>query len=204
MSTDHPSSIKKPGEAAFNAMGYHKGPETLDRDLGRYWEAFQGTPGHDVASYYAFTSIIMIMAAWSKHSKSLPDPDPEWGLPPQDRVPVPWWVVNVLTTAWLRYLSAGPGVTMGEAFRLEGGGQGKRKYRDVIEKYTRDWKLALDVWHFHQEKKFEGKPISIKDKAIPEIAERTGLGEDVVRRAWNTHKEMVKAMYREWAQNVGK
>ena len=204
MDTGQPSSKKRPGAVALDAMGYHKGPETLDRDLEGYWKTFQEAPGYDVASYFAFTSIIMIMAAGSKHSNSLPDPDPQWGLPPQDRVPVPWWVVQVLTTGWLRYLKADPGVTLGEAFRLEGGGQGKKRYRDVIEKITRDWKLALDVWDFTQEKRLEGERISIKDRAIPEVAERTGLGEDVVKRAWGTHKEMAKAMHQDWMQNIEK
>jgi hypothetical protein len=76
MNTDQPSSKKKPGEVVLEAMGYHKGPETLDRDLNRYWRAFQQAPYNDVANYYAFTSIAMIMAAWSKHSKSLPDVKP--------------------------------------------------------------------------------------------------------------------------------
>ena len=95
-------------------------------------------------------------------------------------------------------------LTLGEVFQMEGGGQGKGRYKDKIEKYTRDWKLALDVWHFVQEKRSKGERVSIKDEAIPEIAESTGLGEDVVRRAWRAHKEMAKDMYKDWVQNVEK
>ena len=77
-------------------------------------------------------------------------------------------------------------------------------YRDKIEKYTHDWKLALDVWHYVQTERSQGHKVSIKDNAIPEIADRTGINEATVKRAWDTHRNLAKAIHSTWVQNLGK
>ena len=205
MASDESSATEKPGKQTLRDLGWRKGPDTLERDLEGYWRAFQESPHDDVASYMAFTSVIMVVAAWAEFSKTLPNRDPQWGMPPLDCVPVPWWVLDVITSGWLRYMHAPSGQSLGEAFRLEGGGQGKKRYREIVEKYTRDWKLALDVWHLVQSRRSQGERVSIKDDAIPEVAGRTGLSEDTVRRAWNAHKGLVKSRYDAWGmQNLGK
>ena len=158
MSDSPKSSFERPGRRTFEKLGFGHGPETLERDLEGYWREFQNQPSEANGSAYAFVSLIMIYAAWERFSKTLPDSNREWGLPPQDRVPVPWWVVRLLTEGFVRYWHSDTGVTLGEAFRLEGGGQGKKPFKEMLDKSTRDWLLALDVWDTQLAKEGSGRP----------------------------------------------
>jgi len=196
----------KPGKAALDALGYHKGPDTLERDLAGYFSAFRQTPKNDrdaAGVCFAFLSILMIYAAMRKGAAKTDRHDKEWGLPPEDVVPVPWWVIDVATRGWVRYLRSPPSVSLGEAYGIEGGGQGRHPYKNRIATYTRDWKIALDVWHRVQQAKKQGEKLPIRDGAIPAVAVALGFEESTVERAWKRHGKMIKAAYQNWTKTSG-
>ncbi len=189
---------EKPDKNTLEELNFTRGPDTLERDLAAYWYEVQREDTDAATTYWAFTSIMMIAAWGHEKSKKLEKPDADWGLPPCDLVPVPWWVLRQLAPCWLNYINSPAGKTFGEAFNLEGGGQGKQRYRDTIDKFTRDWKIALDVLHWQTSNKN-----STLEQAIFEIADNSGLSDETIKRAWNKYKERVKPAYEYWVNTSG-
>jgi len=63
-----------------------------------------------------------------------------WGGTP---VAVPLSLLLALAVPWIKYLGAGPGVTVGEAFKLEGGGQGVQRVKKSQQNADKDRALAI-------------------------------------------------------------
>lgn len=112
-----------------------------------------------------------------------------WG---DQEVVVPAALLNNLKSAWLKYRDAPPGTTLGEAFNLEGGGQGKASARN--QQMTRDKHrgLADDVEIVYFQAMLNNKPIS-EEEAQETVAARLDLSFETVRNAHKKFKPEIRA-----------
>lgn len=79
--------------------------------------------------------------------------------------------------AWTKYKSSPDGSTLGEAFGVEGGGQGKSPIKKHLAKLNRDTRLSnlVVVEYFHSQQSWEN--------AVAIVAEKENVGEATVKRA---------------------
>lgn len=96
-------------------------------------------------SYIAFEALSSLLGASIKGytGSELRRVWPEdWG---DGTVEVPATLLQVLASAWGEYKDAPTGVSLGEAFGVEGGGQGRHKTKDTQATRDRDRRLANEV-----------------------------------------------------------
>ena len=112
-----------------------------------------------------------------------------WG---DQEVVVPAALLNNLKTAWLNYRGAPPGTTLGEAFNLEGGGQGKTSARN--QQMTRDKHrgLANDVEAVYLEAMLNNNPIS-EEEAQETVAAKLDMSFETIRNAHKKFKPEIRA-----------
>lgn len=100
-------------------------------------------------------------------------------------ITLPIWVAEVLTEGFLRYFNAAEEnsfISFGEAYRVEGGGQGKPPKILKEEKETRDIRIATMI--------AQHKLAGIKlESAFHELAAKTGLSRDHIRHIWEKHRK---------------
>ncbi len=114
------------------------------------------------------------------------------GETPRDcAVTIPLWIVETLAEGFLRYRDAaenGPSKTFGEAYGIEGGGQGKEPRISIEIRKLRDIRLATTI----ASRKEQGIKI---EASIQKMSEETELSCSQVRRIWQKHrKEAVSAV----------
>ena len=112
-----------------------------------------------------------------------------WG---DQEVVVPAALLNNLKTAWLNYRGAPSGTTLGEAFNLEGGGQGKANARN--RQMTRDKHrgLANDVEAVYRAAMLNNNPIS-EEKAQETVAAKLDMSFETIRNAHKKFKPEIRA-----------
>ena len=66
----------------------------------------------------------------------------DWG---NETITIPAVLVKALTIAWIDYKEAPSGKTFGESFKLEGGGQGKPKVKDIVKMITKNRALTNEI-----------------------------------------------------------
>tara|TARA_B100001093_G_scaffold278971_1_gene266643 strand:+ start:149 stop:739 length:591 start_codon:yes stop_codon:yes gene_type:complete len=106
-----------------------------------------------------------------------------WG---KGEVIVPAALLDTLMTAWRQYCNAPSGTTLGEAFGLEAGGQGKlpaQKLQMNRDKTRRIAQLVEIKYTFAGE---DGQPIS-EERAQAMIAEQEGLSFETVSNAYENY-----------------
>lgn len=129
----------------------------------------------------ALESLAVIGGCWRGYGKF---EAPEMKM--EDMVPVPIWVLDTIGAGWIRYRAQNiPGRTLGEALGLEGGGQGKRPAKEKWNAWFRDLGLARDLFGARQTTTYE--------KAVAEVADRAGVSESTVARAWAEYGEQIQA-----------
>lgn len=101
------------------------------------------------------------------------------GKEPQE-VSVPYWIIKALGIGWMNYreaFSEGRTTTLGEAYGLEGGGQGKSKKIRNLDLEIRDIRVAAKL----ASEISQGTSVT---SAISDMANTLGVSEETIRRIW--------------------
>ena len=101
-------------------------------------------------------------------------------------VAVPAALLHALAESWVKYKKSDSGTTLGEAFQLEGGGQGKSRLKDKQATRDQNRKHARDVVALRWQ-----KGISL-ECAFGEIAERREVSIDTVRAAYKKYGKAIE------------
>ncbi len=99
-----------------------------------------------------------------------------------------------------------PGKKAGEAFRLEGGGQGKKRRIDKFLTEHRNRLIALAVAFDRDQAKKDGRSLSVEN-AVLDVSERSGIPSDTVSAAWTKHGAVARrslANYQSYGKNLAK
>ena len=102
----------------------------------------------------------------------------DWG---SDAAKVPFTLLMALSRAWMKYQTSPKGTTLGEAFGLEGGGQGRQRIKD--RQATRDKHKKLSNKVLIEYLSPEGR-ISVEN-AIAIVAEAEDVPFKTVERAYH-------------------
>ncbi len=129
------------------------------------FSAFEGGLAHnDIADAYP-------VAAWQK-----------------DTVEIPRAWLGVWIEGWTKYKSGNTGSTLGEAFGVEGGGQGKQPVRERIGQINRDIRLSNKVEIEYRSAQADNCKATWEG-AFQAVADDEGVSVDTVKRAHKKHKE---------------
>ena len=114
----------------------------------------------------------------------------DWG---NETITIPAVLVQALTSAWIDYKEAPSGKTFGESFKLEGGGQGKPKVKDIVKMITKNRVLTNEVMINYLSGDEKGQPISI-EKAIANVhgskqEKMRGFSEVTAKKAYTRGKK---------------
>jgi hypothetical protein len=112
-----------------------------------------------------------------------------WG---EDSVQVPAALLSALRDAWLNYQNAPAGTTLGEAFNVEGGGQGRQRMNDALKSHRKSKGLAIKVEVEYMAASLSAEPITL-DKSIEAVAAREGVSFETAKNAHATHKISLRA-----------
>ena len=129
-----------------------------------------------------------------------------WG---EEDVIVPLNFLNIIAESWMSYLDAPTGKTMGEAFHLEGGGQGKARARQLQMNRDQRRAIANDVENTYLEAAKKGSPIS-EEEAIGNVASKRNKSFDTVQKSYKKHKKYIRRKLEEVGvitsrgKNIGK
>lgn len=183
-----PRKQTKAGEAAFEASGWGEGPGNLERDLLGIWALYLSDPQTNVA---AFEAMSRIAQHWWDDRVDIDRPDPNFGIQPLSAVPVPWWIVHLFGHSWRNYRDKSD-KPAGEAFLLEGGGQGKRKAITQLDQRLRELRLTLEIG-FRQQQTSKTKPRKSIDEIILEVSNEYGISYDTALAYWKKHRKLIKS-----------
>ncbi len=150
--------------------------EELDLYVDMERERFLKDPSHALPAFNALGYIAAKL--WS--------PDGPTG---DEFVRMPVWVLETLAEGFFRYRDAakdGTAKTLGEAYCIEGGGQGKEPKILKDLRVLRDIRLATAI----AIRNSQGEKI---EALIHEMAERNGLSVGQVRRIWQSRRERAKS-----------
>lgn len=131
------------------------------------FSAFEGGLAHkDIADAYP-------VAAWRK-----------------DAVEIPRAWLRVWVEGWAKYKSGNTGSTLGEAFGVEGGGQGRQPVRERMDQINRDIRLSNKV-EIEYRSAQANNGSATWERAIRAVVEDEdeSVSEDTVKRAHKKHKE---------------
>lgn len=113
-------------------------------------------------------------------------PEP-WG---DATISVPLPMVLALGRAWLSYRSPNSSQSLGEAFRIEGRGQGKTPMKDVLANLDAARRNANDVEAAYLASNTDSVGISL-EQAFDEIAEAQGIAPETVKKHHRKHKDEI-------------
>jgi hypothetical protein len=80
---------------------------------------------------------------------------------------------------------------MGEAFHLEGGGQGKARARQLQMKRDQHRAIANDVYSIYLKAAANGSPIS-DEEAIEKVANKRNKSFDTIQKSYKRHKRYIR------------
>lgn len=108
---------------------------------------------------------------------------------------VPLEYIEEIMQGWKIYADRDGELTLGEAYKIEGGGQGRRRRIDTLKRFMRDVRLCDRVGLALVEAEKKGEPIS-RERAYEIVAEATSQMEgpttpEVVRRAYRARGQKV-------------
>lgn len=115
-----------------------------------------------------------------------------------ETVTIPFWAVEVIVQGYKQYQashtgSGGTRLKFGEAFQIEGRGQGKRPRVHEHLKQLRDIRLAIHLVLLEE----QGWKI---EAAIQELADRTGIHHSTIRDIWARHADQARKALRNFRQ----
>lgn len=99
----------------------------------------------------------------------------------EDTVEVPRALLRPIVESWMEYQSGSK--KLGEAFNVEGGGQGRRSVRNTEKTNNRDQRLSNRVVYLLLQAEGNGRPIS-QDAAFQTVVEESGVNYETVRKAF--------------------
>jgi hypothetical protein len=160
-------------------------PWDLNEHLNGCLAGYQITPSYGAAVFFALEALWGITQDVGVRAKAGKldhrQLDKDWILSPETKLEVPWIWIHSLATAWEKYKSEGG--QLGQAFGLEGGGQGKPPIIDKLSRMLDERAFARWIWLHVQSARAAGKKTSIED-VIQEAAETFGKSDETIRRAW--------------------
>ena len=158
---------RKEHPSALNELGVHADAELLLTDyLDACEHAFRG---NTKTAFAAFEALASVAAFWWQPGRN-----------PPERVEVPWWALDVIASGFMIYndeWDAGDNTGFGEAFGIEGGGQGTKPILAKVRKLRRDRNIALYIAMAVE------KGVSV-ETAVADTAEHCSLNERTVWRIW--------------------
>jgi hypothetical protein len=160
-------------------------PWNLDEHLNGCLVGYQTAPSYGTAVFFALEALWGIardMGVRAEAGKLDPEQlDEDWIVSPRTNLEVPWIWIRSLATAWEKYKDdRGP---LGQAFGLEGGGQGKPPIIDKLAQMLDERAIARWVWSRVEEARAAHKKIRIED-VIQEAVEKFDKSDITIRRAW--------------------
>jgi hypothetical protein len=112
----------------------------------------------------------------------------EWG---DETITVPLSLVSALRDGWHDYKTAPSGKSLGEALKIEGGGQGRKPMKARLETIDRARKLARAVESRYLQ--IEGEPASMTlDDVVWEVANTHNVSFQMVKDAHNVHAKAIR------------
>jgi hypothetical protein len=113
-------------------------------------------------------------------------------------LPIPWWVVQALVIGFKNYRdhagSTTP-MTLGEAYNLEGRGQGKKPRIQHGLRHLRDIRIAIAI------AQAEANGVKI-EASLQDQSEKTGLSVGQVRRIWETNRGRASTAVRNFRTRI--
>ena len=106
-----------------------------------------------------------------------------------ETVTIPKGLLRPLIEAWVRYKDAPSGKTLGEAFNLEGGGQGKQPLKSALQKINRDLSYSNEVLVEYFARSGTSQRISF-DEAISRVAEREEKSHATIENASDKYRQL--------------
>lgn len=179
------SRTPRPHEIVMDELAAERMPSDLNEHLNGCLAGYQAAPSYGTSVHFALEAIwgiaqdVGIQARAGKLDADRLDED--WILPPRANVEVPWIWIRCLATAWEKYKDER--VPLGQAFGLEGGGQGKRPMIDKLMQMLDERAIARWIWSHVLEARAAKKQIRIED-VIQDAAEKFDKSDETVRQAW--------------------
>lgn len=112
----------------------------------------------------------------------------EWG---RETMTAPLALILALRNAWSDYKTAPSGRTLGEAFQIEGGAQGKKPMKSRLAIIDRDRRLSREVEDVYLGAGLAEKPIRLSD-AVQQVADANELGFETVKDAHDRHRKRLR------------
>lgn len=106
----------------------------------------------------------------------------------EDTVEVPRDWIRELVNGWKKYKQSEAQATFGEAFGLEGGGQGSQPARHWLEVMNRNSRISNAVLFEYLAERASGKTASW-ERAYENVAAEEGISLDTVKRASKTMRD---------------
>lgn len=180
-----------PGSRVIEALGWRAGPNHIERDLEGFWLSFLSY--NRSTAEPALTALNEIVA--ERNFRSDGSDDLFGGMDPNTRVEIPLWVAWAISVGWSAYIDVGGTATLGQAFGVEGRGQGTHRF--VATQKTRNLRFgyALEVaWE-----RASTQPCPTIEAAIGTVAQRWNVSEGTVSKAWKAHKSVaIKTVGTSW------
>ncbi len=180
-----PSHEPRPSEIVMDEFAEERITWDLDEHLHGCLAGYQTDPTYGAAVFFALEALwgiardVDIRAQAGEFDPNKLDKD--WIVSPRTTFDVPWIWIRSLATAFEKYKSEGG--PLGQAFGLEGGGQGKSPIIDKLMQALDERAIARWIWSRVQAARGAGKEIRIED-VVEEAAEKFSKSEETIRRAW--------------------
>lgn len=183
MSQDsNPSDTNRPRDPLFDAAC-----DEFDRDLSEGEQLasmlftdqylFEEDPTNTLPALDAITQIAVYR--WRQEQTGIEK------MTPEHYVRVPWWVIQTVAVAFQQYARperGEPRMTLGETFKIEGGGQGRWPKIKKWSQLKRDRRYAVSIALRY----VKGSTIEI---AIAELSEILDLSVDRLWEIWTEHRD---------------
>ena len=179
------SRTRRPSEIVMDELFEEQIPWNLEEHLNGCRAGYQAAPIYGAAVFFALEALWGIardVGVRTNAGKFDPDQlDKDWLIAPTTKLDVPWIWIRSLATAWEKYKEEK--VTLGQAFGLEGGGQGKPPIITTLMQMLDERAIARWIWSRVQEAREAGEEIRIED-VVQEAAEEFGKSDETIRRTW--------------------
>lgn len=155
-----------------------------------YWRAMTLVDDPDFPN--AAVAFEMMQSAFSAFEGGLAHKDIADGYPVaawrEDTVEIPRAWLRVMVDGWAKYKSGNTGSTLGEAFGVEGGGQGKQPVRERLDQVNRGIRLSNKAEIEYRTVQADGGNATW-ERAYQAVAADEGVSDETVKRAHKKHKD---------------
>jgi len=121
-----------------------------------------------------------------------------WQAEEPSTLPIPWWVVQALAIGFINYrdrAGSGTPMTLGEAYNLEGRGQGKEPRIQRALRELRDIRIATAI--------AQANVAGVKiEAALQEQSDKTRLSVGQVRRIWEKNHRRASSAIRNFRTRI--